>query len=50
MARIGNRNAAHLYEIETTVGKIEVDANTAAQAGKIARDAGYTVMSVNMIG
>lgn len=50
MKRIGNKSSKHLYEVGTTAGRIEVDANSAAQARKIAEQHGYTVRDVNMVG
>ena len=47
-------SACHKYEIEATLngvnGEVCVDANTRSQAAAIARKAGYTVRSVNMVG
>ena len=48
--RLGDPKAAHLYEIETTAGTLEVDAGNRNQAERIATKAGYKVHSVNMIG
>lgn len=41
----------HLYEVKVEGGgSVDVQANTRTEAGKRARDAGYKVLSVNMIG
>lgn len=51
MIILGNiAKSAHLYEVGTTVGKIEVHANTRAIARRIAERAGYVVRDVNMVG
>jgi len=49
--RIGNRNAKHQYEIQTDRkgGYVLVDADTRSQAAKIAKTAGFPVLSVNMV-
>ena len=51
MVRLGNEKGTfHLYELGTDKGRIEVLANTRAQARKIAEQAGYVVGDVNMVG
>ncbi|WP_161786659.1 hypothetical protein [Bordetella bronchiseptica] len=50
MTRINTPNTRHLYEIGTDKGRIQVEANTRAQAANIARKAGYQVRDVNMVG
>ena len=51
---LGSEATKHLYEIGTVIEgqitTIEVMANTATQAGSIAKKNGYTVRDVNMIG
>lgn len=50
-ARLGNfKTAKHCYELNTETGKVTVDANTRAQARKLAEKAGYSVRDVNMVG
>lgn len=53
--RIGDKSAKHTYDVEVSAAngkvlKIEVDADTRTKAGKVARDAGYVVRSMNMVG
>lgn len=50
--QLGNpETTTHLYAVEIEVCvTIDVYANNRSQAVKIARDAGFTVRSVNMIG
>lgn len=52
--RIGKQEAKHLYAVEVEqagrIFTIEVDADSRAQANRIATEHGYTVRSVNMIG
>jgi hypothetical protein len=50
MIRLGDVKAAHLYEISTDKGRIQVDARNRNQAANIARKAGYDVRDVNMVG
>lgn len=54
LPRLGKRESKHLYRVEilTPAGRneVDIDANTRNQAGAIAKRAGYTVCSVNMIG
>lgn len=50
MTRINTPNTHHLYEIRTNKGRIEVEANTRAQAASIASKHGYEVLDVNMVG
>lgn len=50
MTRINTPNTHHLFEIGTDKGRIEVEANTRAQAASIAKKAGYQVRDVNMVG
>lgn len=50
MTIINTPNTRHLYEIGTDKGRIQVEANTRAQAANIARKAGYQVRDVNMVG
>lgn len=63
MKNINPQDAAttkHLYEIEVFVAvgdaplagrsHVQVNANSRTQAAKIAKDAGYVVASVNMVG
>ncbi|WVS23938.1 hypothetical protein QkW1_15 [Ralstonia phage QkW1] len=50
MIRLGNEPAKHLYELGTETGRIEVLADSRAQARKIAERAGYAVRDVNMVG
>jgi hypothetical protein len=51
---LGSEAAKHLYEVGTVIDgqttRIEVMANTAAQAGSIAKKNGYTVRDMNMVG
>ena len=55
--KLGYENTArHLYDIDGAVRangfrrKLEIAANTRLAAAKLARDAGYEVRSVNMVG
>ena len=48
--RINKVGTKHLYEVEVSQGVVQVEANTRAQAAKIAEAKGYTVRSVNMVG
>jgi hypothetical protein len=50
MIRLGDVKAAHLYEISTDKGRIQVDAHNRTQAASIACKAGYKVHDVNMVG
>jgi len=54
MRRIDTPNTRHLYEIGVrkigAAERIQVEANTRGQAARIAADAGYVVLDVNMIG
>uniref|UniRef100_A0AB39CEP7 Uncharacterized protein n=1 Tax=Pseudomonas phage HRDY3 TaxID=3236930 RepID=A0AB39CEP7_9VIRU len=55
MTRIGNfKTAKHSYEATVEKNgqrfKITIDANTRASAGKLARDNGYSVCDMNMVG
>jgi hypothetical protein len=47
---IYDSKARHAYDVETTVGCIRVEANSRSIAATKARKAGYTVLSVNMVG
>jgi hypothetical protein len=48
---LGDRTISkHLYELGTAQGKVEVHANTRAQARKIAEYVGHVVRDVNMVG
>ena len=52
---LGNKKAAHLYEVEVAhdngaVERWDVHANTRDQAGKLAKQWGVAVRSVNMVG
>jgi len=50
-ARIADKAATHSYEVEVYRGKyVMVDANNRAQAAQRAKQAGYNVCSVNMVG
>lgn len=49
-AVIKTPNSRHLYEIGTQKGRIEVEANTRTQAASIAKQHGYEVHDVNMVG
>jgi hypothetical protein len=42
-------NSRHMYELGTDRGRIEVEANTRAQAAAAAKRAGYVVRDVNMV-
>jgi len=46
----GNPNDAHLYQLTTNKGTIQVHANIRASAARIARECGYKVRDCNMIG
>ncbi|MNJ16327.1 hypothetical protein D3C77_105880 [compost metagenome] len=51
MKRIGNvATSKHTFELGTDKGRIMVDADTRAQARKLAEREGYEVRDVNMIG
>ena len=50
MTRINTPNTKHLFEIGTDKGRIEVEANTRAHAARLAREHGYQVRDVNMVG
>ncbi len=51
MVRLGSvEGTSHLFEVGTDKGRIEVLANTRAQARKIAERSGYVVRDVNMVG
>lgn len=50
-APLGDRETSrHLYELGTAQGKVEVHADTRAQARKIAERVGHVVRDVNMVG
>ncbi len=51
MTRLGKlEGTRHLYELGTDKGRIEVLANSSAQARKLAERAGFVVRDVNMTG
>ena len=47
---LGNTSAAHLYEVDTTAGRIDVHAQNRRIAQGYAIKAGYDVKSINMVG
>ncbi len=49
-ARITTPGSAHLYELGTDKGMVQVEANTRASAAAKAKRAGYVVRDVNMVG
>lgn len=59
IVRLGSESAKHAYEIDAEYTKndksqayttLHVLANTRTQAGSLAKKAGYSVRSVNMVG